>query len=295
VVDAVFVTNAPVWIPLSYADNLPVVVIQPDLPAQHERPANLFHFLMESFRSGVVSRDYYTQQLPRVRTISIDAGNVAYNDFNLRAQQRERLIQAGRDKAEETLGQWGNDLWFTGPSPLVLEREPDPYRDAVDHAAEVITGFRRKLPKLARENIFISYAHEDAEWLERLKLHMLEHPGGRSLTIWDDSKIQAGENWRNQIRTALASTRIAVLMVSSHFLESEYITAMELDYLLWAADYEDVRLIWFTLDRCDYQKIGKYNKQAAHPPDQPLAELADNELSAALDRIAAWIAQAYRE
>ena len=37
VVDAVFVTQAPVWIPLSYKDNLPVVVIQAGTPARRTR------------------------------------------------------------------------------------------------------------------------------------------------------------------------------------------------------------------------------------------------------------------
>ncbi len=295
VVDAVFVTNAPVWIPLSYDDNLPIVVIQPDTPALHERPKNLFNFVLDCFRSGIISRDHYTQQLPRVKKISIDTENVAYADFNISAQAREKLIQAGRKKALEVLAEGGDDLWSIDSPPLILERERDPYSDAVDHAAEIITGYRRKLPRLAREQIFISYAHEDVLWLERLKNHMLEHSIGRSLMIWDDSKIQAGENWRNQIRAALASTRIAVLMVSSHFLESEYIKKMELDYLLWAVDYEDVRLIWFTLDTCEYKQIGKHNIQAAYPPDKPLAGMTEEEQHTALDQISAQIARTYNE
>jgi len=59
-------------------------------------------------------------------------------------------------------------------------------------------------------------------------------------------------------------------MVSSDFLKSKYINEMELDYLLWAVDYEKVRLIWFTLDNCDYQQINRHNIQAAYPPDQSL-------------------------
>lgn len=295
VVDAVFVTNAPVWIPLSYEDNLPIIVIQPEPPVFHQQPKNLLHFILNSFRSGIISRDSYTQLLPRVKTISIDTGNVAYSNFNISARSREKLIQAGRDKAADVLEQWGDDLWSIERPPLILEREHDPYTDAVDHAAEVITGYHRKLPRLAREHIFISYAHEDVQWLERLKTHLLEHSSGRSLMIWDDSKIQAGENWRNQIRAALASTRVAVLMVSSHFLESEYINKMELDYLLWAVDYEEVRLIWFILDRCDYQQIGKPSIQSAYDLDKPLADLTEEEQDAALDEISALIAKAYNE
>ena len=295
VVDAVFVTQAPVWIPLSYKDNLPVVVIQAGTPARRTRHGNILAILMDCFTSGVISRDYYTQQLPRVRTIAIDTGNVRFNNFKINAQARNKLIEAGREKARELLNQWGDDLWSIETPPLILDRERTTYSTAVDNAAEVITGYQRKLPKLARERVFISYAHEDVEWMKRLKEHLGKHPGGSSLMIWDDTEIKAGEHWRNKIRTALASTRVAVLLVSSHFLESEYITKVELDYLLWALKYEDVKLIWFTLDTCEYRKFGRYDTQAAFDPDKPLAGLEEAEQEKALDDICGQIAEKFEE
>ena len=293
VVDAVFVTNAPVWIPLSVEDNLPIIVIQPENPVRHQRPRNLFNFVFDSFRSGVISHDFYMQQLPRVKKISIDTSNVSYSDFGISDEAREKLIQAGRAKATEVLDLLVDDLWITDSPPWVLKREHTPYSDAVDHAAEVITRYRRIVPKLDREHIFISYAHKDKQWLKRLKKHMRDDYSACLLQLWDDTRIQAGDNWENEIRTALASSRIAVLMVSSNFLESEYINKKELDYLLSILDREDVRLIWFTLDDCKYHQLRWKNIQAAYDLDKPLADLTDIEQEKALDRICSQIADAF--
>ena len=74
---------------------------------------------------------------------------------------------------------------------------------------------------MAREQIFICYSHDDKEWLNRLRNHLEKHPTSRSILLWDDTRIRVGDNWRNAIRTALASAKIAVLMVSEKFLRRE--------------------------------------------------------------------------
>ncbi|MBV8610728.1 MAG: toll/interleukin-1 receptor domain-containing protein, partial [Singulisphaera sp.] len=55
-----------------------------------------------------------------------------------------------------------------------------------------------------RNRIFISYSRKDRAWLARLQPHLkaLEHYG---IERWDDTRLEAGEVWLDEIRQAIAS------------------------------------------------------------------------------------------
>jgi hypothetical protein len=88
-----------------------------------------------------------------------------------------------------------------------------------------------------RNQVFVSYSHADEEYLKRLRVHLglLER---RNIKIWTDKDIEPGMQWQDEIRTALARTKVAVLMISTDFLNSDFITNQELPPLLAAAENE---------------------------------------------------------
>jgi hypothetical protein len=137
-----------------------------------------------------------------------------------------------------------------------------------------------------RDQVFISYSHQDADWLARLQTTLKPLVRQDVITTWADTDIKPGTKWRDEIEKALASAKVAVLLVSQPFLASEFIVKNELPPLLQAAQDEGVTILWVPLTASLYDEtpIGDY--QAVHDPARPLDSLTTSAANQALVDIA---------
>src|SRR5579859_972186 len=82
--------------------------------------------------------------------------------------------------------------------------------------------------------VFISYDVEDVKHLDRLQTHLKPYVR-EGLQVWDNTQIQPGSLRRQEIEQALASAKVALLLVSADYLASDALVRKELTPLLSAA------------------------------------------------------------
>ena len=76
--------------------------------------------------------------------------------------------------------------------------------------------------------VFYSYAHEDAELLEKLKTHLAGLKQRKLISEWHDGEITAGTDWGKEIAEHLASANVILLLISPDFISSDHVNDVEL-------------------------------------------------------------------
>ena len=101
-----------------------------------------------------------------------------------------------------------------------------------------------------KPTVFISYSHQDEEWKDLLvtQLRALELLG--HIVIWDDRKIDAGEQWYPEIQAAMQRADIALCLISPSYLASKFCVNEEVPFLLRRREQEDVLLIPILVEPC---------------------------------------------
>ncbi len=124
-----------------------------------------------------------------------------------------------------------------------------------------------------RSTVFISYSHKDRTSFEDLKTHLTPYLQNALIDSWDDTEIEAGANWRDEIAKALARAKVGVLLVSPTFLSSHFIQSIELPTLLKAAEQEGVTILWVPLIACAVEETLISKLQSPLRPPDPIGHL----------------------
>jgi hypothetical protein len=112
--------------------------------------------------------------------------------------------------------------------------------------------------------IFVSYSHDDTEWLRRLDPHLrgLEQHHHADVKAWTDRQMVAGDDWDVQIKAALEEMDIFVALVTPHFTSSKYIHQTELPVAKRRRTDGTCVIVPVLMEECYWELLGLSNVNA---------------------------------
>ena len=141
--------------------------------------------------------------------------------------------------------------------------------------------------KIQRQSIFISYSHKDEEWKDRLLQHLGILQQEAFADIWDDRRVEAGDDWYLGIESAINQASVAILMISANFLTSKFILGEEVPKLLERRTKEGVQVIPIIVKPCAWAQVKWLRNIQTLPRDgRSLSSGNDNQIDTDLATIA---------
>jgi tetratricopeptide (TPR) repeat protein len=103
--------------------------------------------------------------------------------------------------------------------------------------------------------VFISYSHADEVWKNRLRPHLgvLEQDG--HIEIWDDRQIKPSAEWYDEIKQVMNQAAVAVCLISSDYLNSQFCTKEEIPFLLERRMHNKMHLFLVLLRPCAWKSV----------------------------------------
>ncbi len=129
----------------------------------------------------------------------------------------------------------------------------------------------------ARKGIFIVYNRADKKWLERLKVHLKPLEQREKNIIHWETKLNNDNKWHTRVNKALASSKVAILLVSADFLASDIIHNDEMPFLLKNASTKGLIILPIIVGYCAFSFSQLRQYQAVNDPGSPLNAISEGQ------------------
>ena len=123
--------------------------------------------------------------------------------------------------------------------------------------------------------VFFSYSHHDEAVRNELEAHFAVLKREGTIETWNDREIEAGDDVDGAIFANLERADAVLLLVSHHFLASDYCYDREMKRALERHEEGDARVIPIIVEPCDWQHA-PFGKLLAVPTDgKPISKFAN--------------------
>jgi hypothetical protein len=136
--------------------------------------------------------------------------------------------------------------------------------------------------------IFISYSSRDVIWYQRLQTQLSRWLSPNRLSPWDDT----GHRPPHTLSQAMQRSDVAILLVSSHFLSSDFILTEHIPPLLTLQSRGQLRLYPIIIKPCTWQWVEWLQGLEVYPAhQQALSMHSDSQIDTLLVQISSEIIQ----
>ncbi|MEI7607810.1 MAG: TIR domain-containing protein [Rhodospirillaceae bacterium] len=141
-------------------------------------------------------------------------------------------------------------------------------------------------PEIEPAHCFISHSHKDKIWLKKLMKHLKRLESIGSISVCDDSGISHDNSWYDDIREAMETARVAVLLISPDYLGSDFCMKEEFPYLVERAEAGGLILLPILVRTCDWEGERWLRETQLKPVGgKPLSKLGSANVDAELKKI----------
>ncbi len=142
-----------------------------------------------------------------------------------------------------------------------------------------------------RAGIFIAYCFAEKKWFDRVQAALKPVIGNETIAAWDERRLQAGTLWKAELAEFLGSRKLAIMIVSDIFLESDFVARAKLPALLEAERENGLKICWVLASHCLHELVPLNPADAAHDLLAALDGLGLEKREGELGKIAHRVAQ----
>jgi len=134
-----------------------------------------------------------------------------------------------------------------------------------------------------KPKIFISYSSQDKEYKDNLYSFLLPFVKDNKIEVWEDSQIE--ENYLNEIPNQIENSNIAILLISRHFFNNNFITEKEMPLFRKKNNANELHIIAVKVRPFNSQDLSHFVGQTEFLYKTPLGTLTSSQQETELEKI----------
>lgn len=194
--------------------------------------------------------------------------------YRKRVQDEDQKSSAdgkNRGPKVEEPGVAGSILITTDPGESPVVSAVPQMRDSP--SSGLTTGAQTLSPDKSPVRIFISYSHQDRNYLgQKSLLGALKGLESEGVEFWSDQAITIGNKWDQEIKKKIAQSHIALVLVSQAFLDSAYCQNVEISKFLEEAEGRGLVIMPIMLSQCEWDRHSWLSSRQFLPSDNKTIE-----------------------
>ncbi len=118
-----------------------------------------------------------------------------------------------------------------------------------------------------RNKLFISYSRDDTRWLDAITRQLAVLQAEGLVSICDDTKLQVGEDWFQQLHEMMLDARLGLMLISAPFLGSEFVRKEEIPLLFDRHEEGGMKIYPLLVEPCPWENVAWLAKLELRPQD----------------------------